>query len=101
MINFKAKPSFIAALDRALREIGYPSRSQFIREAVREKLQRMGLPVPASEASAPMRRKDRSAFLPKPELNDAVSSAQAIASMEEEKTVYHVKRQRGRGRSRP
>lgn len=46
MLIFPAQKTFIDVLDRALRSCGYSNRSQFIRDAIGEKLNAEGIAVP-------------------------------------------------------
>jgi metal-responsive CopG/Arc/MetJ family transcriptional regulator len=47
--------SFLREVDRAFRKAGYSERSKFIRDAVFEKLRRMGIHCDYEAALAPMR----------------------------------------------
>lgn len=49
------KEGFIAAIDSALASAGYSERVRFIRDAVYEKLERLGLQLPKDLSSAPNR----------------------------------------------
>lgn len=49
------RESFVEEIDDSLLGCGYTDRSSFIRDAVYEKLQRMGVDIPISEKSAPQR----------------------------------------------
>jgi len=55
LITLYMKETFLRALDRAFPAAGYSARSEFIRDAILEKLQSMGILLPASEAAAPSR----------------------------------------------
>lgn len=56
------KEKFISALDAARKQIGGSTRSQFIRDAIIEKLFREGIHVPKELASPPQRVKVVSYF---------------------------------------
>jgi len=78
------------------------SRTRFLLWACVEKLKSDGIDLDVAEAV-----RDGRARLPidvafaQAELNEPASSVRAVVGMEVQKTVYHVKRQRRRGRSRP
>jgi Arc/MetJ-type ribon-helix-helix transcriptional regulator len=55
LLNFAVDEAFLRELDKAARAAGYGNRSQFIRDAIFEKLERMGLQVPAELKAAPPR----------------------------------------------
>jgi hypothetical protein len=55
MLPVMASKEFIRVLDNGLRRAGYSTRSQFIRDAIVEKLERAGIPVPGSLSLAPSR----------------------------------------------
>jgi Arc/MetJ-type ribon-helix-helix transcriptional regulator len=55
LLPIPASQEFINALDGAIRQLGYVSRSQFIRDAVCEKLTSMGVPMDRELALAPSR----------------------------------------------
>jgi Arc/MetJ-type ribon-helix-helix transcriptional regulator len=57
LLNFAVDEAFLRELDKAARAAGYGNRSQFIRDAIFEKLERMGLQVPAELKAAPPRSK--------------------------------------------
>lgn len=46
---------FLDIIDQNLAQMGYPDRSSFIREAVRQRLVKDGVPVPPSMTVAPSR----------------------------------------------
>lgn len=46
LLTVPAKANFLDGLDRALPKCGYSNRSQFVRDAIREKLQKEGIRVP-------------------------------------------------------
>lgn len=46
LVNFSVKEPFLKFLDSNLESIGFSDRSKFIREAMREKLLRMGKECP-------------------------------------------------------
>lgn len=46
---------FLDIIDDSLNQLGFTDRSSFIREAVRQRLIRDGVPVPASMTAAPSR----------------------------------------------
>ncbi|HBR94324.1 MAG TPA: hypothetical protein DEA90_09195 [Opitutae bacterium] len=49
------KESFVEKIDESLSECGYTDRSSFIRDAVYEKLESMGIKLPLIEKAAPQR----------------------------------------------
>jgi Arc/MetJ-type ribon-helix-helix transcriptional regulator len=49
------RESFIEEIDGSLLHCGYTDRSSFIRDAVYEKLERMGISIPLVEKTAPQR----------------------------------------------
>lgn len=53
---------FLEEVDQCLKEAGYSERSRFIRDAVIEKLARMGHLIPAAHAAAPARVRLTSAY---------------------------------------
>ena len=55
MLTLPASEDFIDGMDRSLGAAGYSNRSQFIRDAIIEKLQRAGIKVPREAALAPGR----------------------------------------------
>lgn len=57
LLNFPARESFIALIKQGVRKCREcnNNRSEFIRLAIVEKLQRLGVVVPASESAAPSR----------------------------------------------
>lgn len=55
LLNLYVNDSFLELIDTALPELGYANRSEFIRSAIREKLQANGLKVAPSIAAAPNR----------------------------------------------
>lgn len=55
LLNLYVSDSFLELIDTALPELGYANRSEFIRSAIREKLQANGLRVAPSLAAAPNR----------------------------------------------
>lgn len=59
LVNFPASEEFIRELDAALPQVGYGNRSEFIRDAVEEKLASMGFQMSDGVTSAPMRTKKR------------------------------------------
>lgn len=46
MLMFPAKVAFIDGLDKSLPQCGYSNRSQFMRDAIAEKLRKNGINVP-------------------------------------------------------
>lgn len=59
LINVPLSRAFAAELATVLPRLGYSNRSDFIRQAIIEKLRRDGIDVPASYAAAPSRMKAR------------------------------------------
>lgn len=57
LVNFPASEEFITGLDEALPVMGYSNRSEFIRDAVAEKLRAMGIELPVGAELAPGRTK--------------------------------------------
>jgi hypothetical protein len=55
LIPVPASDQFILRLKTGIKKAGFTNRSQFIRDAVVEKLERHGIKVPASMASPPQR----------------------------------------------
>lgn len=55
LLPFAARAEFIAELDKALRKLKVTNRSQFIRDAIVEKLRLMGVKLPETLAAAPDR----------------------------------------------
>lgn len=55
MLPIPASQEFIDCLDGAIRQLGYVSRSQFIRDAVFEKLKNQGVSMDRELALAPSR----------------------------------------------
>ncbi len=55
LLPIPASEKFIKELDSGVRECGYPSRAQFIRDAIRDKLCSIGREVPRELALAPSR----------------------------------------------
>jgi hypothetical protein len=55
LLPFTAKRKFVAELDAGLQQINVSNRSQFIRDAILEKLEREGIRIPRNLASAPAR----------------------------------------------
>ena len=47
LLTIPASEDFIAVIDENLFKAGYSNRSQFIRDAILEKLGRVGIPLPA------------------------------------------------------
>lgn len=66
LINLPASEEFIAAVDAALPAIGYGNRSEFIRDAIAEKLAREGHPVRPESVVAPARSKPKKTASRKP-----------------------------------
>jgi hypothetical protein len=93
LLPFAAKRQFVSEMDAGLKEIGCGNRSQFIREAILEKLARAGVPIPKHLAGAPARTQS-----PPPEsyaLNDNPNSkiAKAVdAYAQTGKTVSYSKK---------
>ena len=54
-MNVPMHESFITLINASLADCGYSDRSKFIRDAVREKLDSMGISVPRQITQAPMR----------------------------------------------
>lgn len=54
-ILVKWRPEVLDHLDESLESLGYSERAQFIRDAVVEKLTKMGLPPKANAALSPLR----------------------------------------------
>lgn len=52
LLPFTVKEEFLDELDRALRSLHITNRSQFIRDAIREKLSALGVEVPEGLAAA-------------------------------------------------
>jgi len=55
LIPIPANEKFIKELNDGFRKAGYSNRSQFIRDAIVEKLSRMGIEIPREFAVAPDR----------------------------------------------
>jgi hypothetical protein len=55
LISVPMFESFIKAIDRALRPLGYSDRSSFIRDAISEKLAADGIKIPVDLSTAPGR----------------------------------------------
>jgi Arc/MetJ-type ribon-helix-helix transcriptional regulator len=55
LLTLPAGEDFIRTIDKNLKSSGYSNRSQFIRDAIIEKLQRIGVPVDPSLAYSPDR----------------------------------------------
>jgi hypothetical protein len=55
LLNLSVDAAFIDALDKGITARGYANRSEFIREAITEKLQRLGINVPRSLIIPPSR----------------------------------------------
>ena len=55
MISLELREELQAALDSNLESLGYATRSDFIRDAILEKLQGEGIPLPGSVVAAPSR----------------------------------------------
>ena len=55
LLTLPADEQFIEAMDRGLRACGYSNRSQFVRDAIQEKLRSIGVGVPKGLAAAPPR----------------------------------------------
>src|SRR5213594_2439688 len=55
MISLELREEMQAALDDNLGSLGYATRSDFIRDAILEKLQNEGIPLPGSAVAAPSR----------------------------------------------
>jgi hypothetical protein len=55
LIPVPASEKFIRELNHGFRRAGYTNRSQFIRDAIVEKLERLGLKIPRELAVAPQR----------------------------------------------
>ncbi len=56
LISLAVSENFLERVDAALPRAGYGDRSQFIRDAVLEKLQRAGIELPLELAAAPSRK---------------------------------------------
>ena len=74
LLPFAAKRQFVAELDAGIKKISYVNRSQFIRDAILEKLQRAGIEIPRELAIAP----ERTQPSPVARLNDRPSSDVAL-----------------------
>ena len=81
LLTLPADEKFIAAVDVALRRCGYGNRSQFVREAIVEKLATLNVHVPRQIAAAPSRAgKGGPAKYPPAGLHDGVPSpARSVA----------------------
>ena len=55
-LTFMVKEDFLEAINRACEEAGYSDRSQFIRDAVFEAIERLGLNVSKAIKAAPSRK---------------------------------------------
>jgi hypothetical protein len=55
MISLELREEMQAVLDEHLESLGYATRSDFIRDAILEKLQQEGIPLPGSSVAAPSR----------------------------------------------
>jgi len=72
LIPVPASDQFIARLKAGVKKAGYSNRSQFIRDAIIEKLDRSGIKLPAGLAKPPIRgRRTRTA---KPKAKRAVTT---------------------------
>jgi hypothetical protein len=65
LIPVPAKEQFIQRLNAGVRKAGYSNRSQFIRDAIIEKLQHHGVKLPGNLAEPPARTWQRKAEKPK------------------------------------
>lgn len=70
LLPFTAKNKFVEKLDSSLRELNISNRSQFIRDAIREKLARLGIAIP-EELTAAEDRFGKGG--PKPKLSSAAT----------------------------
>ena len=55
MISLELREEMMAALDENLGSLGYATRSEFIRDAILDKLRNEGIPLPGSSVAAPSR----------------------------------------------
>lgn len=55
LVNVPMNDKFIEAINDAVKQFNYDDRSKFIREAIAEKLERLGKKVPRSFTAAPLR----------------------------------------------
>ena len=55
LLPIPASEKFIRELDAGVRDSGYASRAQFIRDAIRDKLSSIGRPIPKELTLAPSR----------------------------------------------
>jgi Arc/MetJ-type ribon-helix-helix transcriptional regulator len=60
-----AKEQFIQRLNAGVRKAGYSNRSQFIRDAIVEKLENHGVKLPGNLAEPPARTWQKKAVKPK------------------------------------
>ena len=87
LLPFAAKRQFVAEMDAGIKKISYVNRSQFIRDAIVEKLQREGIKIPRELAIAPERTQTFSAAV----LNDASSKKVDAAVLVAAKAVSYNK----------
>ena len=55
LLNLWMDHKFISELDDAVERIGYEGRSQFIRDAIKEKLKSLGIEIPEELSGSPAR----------------------------------------------
>lgn len=78
LLTLPAKTRFISELDRNLQTVGYSNRSQFIRDAIIEKLLRLGIMVPKDLAlSRPRAIPDQMSMGEKPGSKPAKAASSA------------------------
>lgn len=65
LIPVPAKEQFIQRLNAGVRKAGYSNRSQFIRDAIVEKLQNHGVKLPGNLSSPPARTWQNKVVKPK------------------------------------
>lgn len=81
LVNFPASDQFIAGLDEAIRKVGYSNRSEFIRDAVEEKLRELGFQLPPGATLAPPRAgKGRKSEDPQTAIGSAGGAGPAVGN---------------------
>ena len=86
LINFQAKHSYIAEVDKNLAACGYSERSQFIRDTMREKIERtINVKIPPEMTLAPGRTKLRSTPSSKVDCAAGAAGEEAAAEVRKRK----------------
>lgn len=76
LVNFPARESFIALIEDGVKLAASGDRSKFIRDAIVDKLRRLGIPVPP-EVFSPPSRTGKSSRLPDRQMRDMVLSQES------------------------